>query len=377
MPLPLHIPRINNNDDEVRIAAVAVEVGAFVAAGQAVLEIESDKAVVAVEAEAEGYVLDLLVAPGEMAKVGSIALWLGASAAEPVPDRAAAEAPAAEPAAATTTAKARLLLARHGLSEAEVPRAGPRLTAADVEAFLAAGGAPRGARPEPAEGRAPALPAPARLARASPARRGMVASVAWQRDQASATYLECLYDPGPWERYASAFAKAHRLLMSPLLPLLAWRLVGIAAATPAINATVIEAGGTVTEVVYETVNLGFTVQAGDQLYLTVVHDAARLDEAGFVARLGELQRRAIARKLEPRELEGATIGFSSMARWEVSRHVPILAPWTAVMVAHTVFGSGEGRQGVLGITYDHRVLSGFEAARILRTLAVPPDAPGA
>ena len=97
-----------------------------------------------------------------------------------------------------------------------------------------------------------------------------------------------------------------------------------------------------------------------------------MDEAGFAAKLAALQRRAIARKLQPTELRGATIGFSSMARWGGSRHVPILAPWTAVMVAHAVSDSGASRQAVLGATYDHRVLSGFDAVRLLRALAAPP-----
>jgi len=100
----------------------------------------------------------------------------------------------------------------------------------------------------------------------------------------------------------------------------------------------------------------------------VLADAGALDEPGFVAKLSEIQRRAIAHKLRPADLQGATIGFTSMARWGVSRHVPVLPPQTALMVAHTLAAGA----GVLGATYDHRVLSGFEAVRVLRALATPP-----
>lgn len=145
------------------------------------------------------------------------------------------------------------------------------------------------------------------------------------------------------------------------------------------NATVIEGRDGPAEATYDVVNLGFTVQAGETLYLVVVADADRLDEAAFAARLADLQRRAIARKLEPSELRGATIGFTSMARWGVSRHVPILAPHTAVMVSHAVSGpisaSGASRAGVLGATYDHRALSGFDTVRLLRAVATPPAMP--
>ena len=60
-----------------------------------------------------------------------------------------------------------------------------------------------------------------------------------------------------------------------------------------------------------------------------------------------------------------------MARWEVTRHVPILPPFTALIVAHT-----HARDGVaaLGASYDHRVLTGGEVAAILRAIAVPDAA---
>jgi pyruvate dehydrogenase E2 component (dihydrolipoamide acetyltransferase) len=380
MPEPLRIPRINNNDDTVRIAAVLVQPGALLRAGEAAIEIESDKAVIAVEAEADGYVLALRVSEGETVAVGSIALWLGATADEAVPEEGAAGAAPAIAGEAGPTAKARLLLARHGLMVSDVVFSGPRLTAADVEAHLAAAGrepdlatAPRAAPRNSAPARVQ-LPAPAREAPASPARRGMIASVTWQREHAAATYLELPFDAEAWEAHAAAYARQQRSLLSPLLPLMAHRLVRLAAEMPEINATVIEGPDGPRDALYERVNLGFTVQAGETLYLVVVHGAEALDEAAFVHRLGDLQRRAMARKLEASELQGATLGFSSMARWEVSRHIPILAPWTALMVSHTVQRLEGRRQGVLGITYDHRVLSGFAAARVLRTLAVPPAA---
>lgn len=120
---------------------------------------------------------------------------------------------------------------------------------------------------------------------------------------------------------------------------------------------------------FNQVNLGFTVQAGEVLYLAVVRNALALGEAPFVTHLVDVQRRAAAHALTPSELQGATIGFSSMSRWKALRHVPILAPNTALMVAHTV--DAEGR-GVLGATYDHRVLHGGEVATPPKRLSTPP-----
>jgi pyruvate dehydrogenase E2 component (dihydrolipoamide acetyltransferase) len=376
MPSPIRFPRINNNDDLVRVSVLSVTTGAFVRAGETVFEVESDKAVVAVEAERNGHVLAVLAREGEMAPVGSIALWLGDSPDEAVPEGPEGARPDTA-APGLPTAKARLLLQRHGLAAADVPHQGERLTASDVEAHVASHGlAPVAGAGQAVAPTTPTLPAPAAIRPAAPARRGMIASVAWQRDHAAATYLEIPYDPAPWERYAAEFAAAHRLLFSPLLALMAHRLVVLAREMPMANATVVDGVDGPNEVLYESVNLGFTVQAGDTLYLAVLSGAEGLDEAGFVAQLSALQRRAMARKLEPAELRGATIGFSSMARWGVSRHVPVLAPWTSLMLAHTVSGPAASPAGVLGATYDHRMLSGFDTVRLLRALATPPSPQG-
>jgi pyruvate/2-oxoglutarate dehydrogenase complex dihydrolipoamide acyltransferase (E2) component len=82
----------------------------------------------------------------------------------------------------------------------------------------------------------------------------------------------------------------------------------------------------------------------------------------------ELQRNAASHKLSPDELQNATIGFSSMARWKVGRHIPILSPHTALMIAHTVDSND---QAILGASYDHRVLHGGEVVSVLQKLSKP------
>ena len=78
----------------------------------------------------------------------------------------------------------------------------------------------------------------------------------------------------------------------------------------------------------------------------------------------------MAHKLRPGESSGATLAFSSMARWNVSRHVPILPPYTSLIVSHAA--PNASGHAVLGASYDHRLLSGFDAAQVLRALAQPP-----
>jgi Biotin-requiring enzyme len=53
MPSALLVPRINNNDDKVRVVRFLVEPGGCVKRGEVVAEIETDKAVADIEAERE------------------------------------------------------------------------------------------------------------------------------------------------------------------------------------------------------------------------------------------------------------------------------------------------------------------------------------
>lgn len=365
MPRPLHVPRINNNDDTVRVVRLIAGIGQLVRQGEVVAEVETDKAVADVVADRDGYVLKYLCGTGDQVAVGSVMTWIGSSADEPVddPDALAAESARGEP--AMPTAKARALLSRHSLAAEEVPVSGNRLSAADVEAFVARRGVAASPRRAPVQGTGPRPLAAGILRPMTVEERGMLHTVSWHRDQAVATYLELEFDPGPWAERAAEYASEEKLMMSPLLPLLAHRLARLAAETPKLNATLLD--GQFFQ--YSQVNLGYTVQAGETLYLVVIRNAGSMDAAGFIDALGEIQRHAIGRRLRPEESQGATVAFSSMARWDVSRHIPILPPFTSLMVAH----AAPRRSGaaVLGATYDHRVLSGFDVVRLLQKLSCP------
>jgi pyruvate/2-oxoglutarate dehydrogenase complex dihydrolipoamide acyltransferase (E2) component len=338
-----------------------------VRAGEQVAEIETDKATFTVEAEQDGYILSVHGKEGDILEVGSILMWMGSSPDEPVPAENASPQGAASSSAVTSSLKASLLLQRYGLDASIVPATGSRLSAADVEAYAAKNGLQR-------EGRAPAaapalsLPSvPGTLGRLSPEDRGMLRTVLWHRDEAVAGHVEIQYDPRPWADYAAAFQKSENLLLSPLLALVAWQLVQVAKEDPRLNSTI--AGDR--RYVYDQVNLGFTVQSRSTLYLAVVEAAERLPAREFIDRLSELQRKAMKDSLKPQESSGSTIAFTSMARWKVSRHAPILPPHNSLIVAHTAAVSPSA--AFLGATYDHRAMSGGDVVRALQKISAPPE----
>lgn len=375
MPHPVYVPCVNINDDIVLIVDVTVSAGDTVKTGDMIAEVETDKAVIPVEAEQDGYVLKVLCDVEERVKVGAVMMWIGDSPDEPVPELVS-KVPAEESSGKSSlqpTAKAQVLLDKHKLDAGQIPHQGERLTARDIEAFIAGQGGTaasvKAAQVDIQQGSEELLPGtPGSLRSLSAEEHGMVSTVTWHRDHAVAAYLEMTYDQQAWEDYAAAFAERHKFMLSPLLPLMAYRLVKLARDIPKINTTLVNGQ----KYLYDQVNLGFTVQVGETLYLTVVQQADAMDDRQFIDALGEVQRHAMAKKLRPDESIGATLGFSSMARWNVSRHVPVLAPYTALMVAHSAPPKG-GQSAVLGASYDHRILSGHDVAGVLQELTQPPE----
>jgi pyruvate dehydrogenase E2 component (dihydrolipoamide acetyltransferase) len=373
MPHPVYVPCVNINDDIVLIVDVTVSAGDTVKTGDMIAEVETDKAVIPVEAEQDGYVLKVLCDVEERVKVGAVMMWIGDSPDEPVPELVIPAEESSGKGSLQPTAKAQVLLDKHKLDAGKIPHQGERLTARDIEAFIAGQGGTaasvKAAQVDIQQGSEELLPGtPGSLRSLSAEEHGMVSTVTWHRDHAVAAYLEMTYDQQAWEDYAAAFAERHKFMLSPLLPLMAYRLVKLARDIPKINTTLVNGQ----KYLYDQVNLGFTVQVGETLYLTVVQQADAMDDRQFIDALGEVQRHAMAKKLRPDESIGATLGFSSMARWNVSRHVPVLAPYTALMVAHSAPPKG-GQSAVLGASYDHRILNGHDVAKVLQELTQPPE----
>lgn len=370
MATPVHTPRINNNDDVVTLVAYNVAVGDHVARGQVLAQVETDKAMIDVEAPDAGYILALLGEAKAKIAVGGVMIWMGEKPDEAVPQEPSPSDRSAEssPNDIRPSGRALLLIRKHGLNEADIARTGPRLTVADVERYLAGSSIRTSIAALSPGAAATAFPGPeiqGTLRELRNDERGMLATVAWHRDVAVPGYIEYEYDPEPWNLHAAEFAARNKLLMSPLLALLAWRLGQIACQRPALNATVVDNR----RYEYDQINLGFTMQVDATLYLLVARDVGSATEIDFINRLGELQRRASTHNVGYAETTGATVSFSSMSRWKsISRHVPILPPYTSVIVAHTAARDG---RAVLGASYDHRVLNGFAVAELLRDLADP------
>ena len=143
------MPRLSDSMEEGTILKWLVSEGDAVTAGQPLVEVETDKAVVPVEAEAAGELLRIMVGEGTSVPVGAPIAMFG-TAGETLPERgsgealAAAGAPAAAagaPAAAVgePSAPARAYTATNGTSSpAPGSSAGARIKASPLARRIAA-----------------------------------------------------------------------------------------------------------------------------------------------------------------------------------------------------------------------------------------------
>src|SRR3954453_18752731 len=77
MATAVRTPRVNNNDDVVKLSHIYVDRGAKIHSGDPLADVETEKATFTVESEHDGYVLAVNGGLGEMLSVGSVLVWLG------------------------------------------------------------------------------------------------------------------------------------------------------------------------------------------------------------------------------------------------------------------------------------------------------------
>ena len=408
--MEVKLPELGDNVTQATVVGVLVKEGDRVEPGQPLLELETDKAVVEVPAEAGGVVKRVLVKVGDEVRPGQPFLELaeaegGAEApplkaeerpeapapkAEEAPRPAPKEAPPAPPEAPSeprpipAAPSLRRLARELGVDLTRLRGTGlaGRITEEDVRRAAGLGEAAPAALPAAP---APRLPdftkwGPVRREPMSGVRKATVRSMsqAWAQvpmvthfDEADVTELEALR-----KQYAKkAEEKGFRLTLTAfLLKALALTLK----AFPKFNASLdVEAQ----EIVYKDyIHIGVAVDTPHGLLVPVIRDVDRKGVLRLAEELQEISQRARERKLSPEEMQGATFslsnlggiggtGFTPIVNWpEVailgvsrSQMKPLWDPGKEAFVPRLVMP--------FSLTYDHRLIDGADAARFCRHLA--------
>ena len=378
MPTDVIMPALGMAQETGKILRWLKAEGDAVTKGEPVMEVETDKVTVDVEAPADGTLASVRAAEGADVPVGEVvALVVGADEAAPAPVAAAAEAVPTrrphrtEPARPRrrehrrplASPKARKLAAARGVDIDALRGSGPNgaVLAADVEAAARSTSetvlqAEKGAAiPTGSVWRA--------MARHTTESWQQVPHFYLRRD-VDATRLRS------WREVARSRPGCDPLTFTDLL-------VKVAAEAlrrhPPVNASwqdgrVVESSG---------VNVAVAVATDDGLVAPVVHGADRLELAPLVAHRQELVAAARERRLKSSDVEGGTFTVSNLGMYGVDSFDAIVnAPQAAILAVGRVRDevvAVEGQPVVrptlsLTLSFDHRVVDGARGAEFLDTL---------
>jgi pyruvate dehydrogenase E2 component (dihydrolipoamide acetyltransferase) len=417
MPATVIMPALELAQETGKVLRWLKSPGDAVQKGEPIVEIETDKVTVEIEAPASGVLREVSAREGDVVPVGrTIALIAapgepaGAEPAAPVTsvrrtgDAAAGAAPA-EPIKASPLA--RKVAAEHGVDLARVTTAGGRIEKADVLAFVeqqrgaAAAGAPP-ARLVAASPKARRLAAergldlrlvrgsgpggavlsgdlPAAVARpAAAAGVGTVWRIMAERMTQSWTtaphfYLAREVDVSrlaTWRERAGKETGA-RITYTDLLVRLVAAVIG---RHPRVNVSWKD--GAIVQ--HADTNIGLAVAIEDGLVVPVIHRADGLSLAEIAARREDLVTRAQAGKLRPADIQGGSFTISNLGMHGVDAFNAIVNPPQAAILAvgriadRVVAVKGQAVVQptlVLTLSCDHRALDGARAAQFLGTLA--------
>jgi 2-oxoglutarate dehydrogenase E2 component (dihydrolipoamide succinyltransferase) len=378
MATEIKVPALGESVTEATVARWLKKPGEAVAMDDPLVELETDKVTLEVNATAPGVLAEIRVPEGSNVAVGSVLGIIGDGAARPMPAKPAAPPPAAAaPAPTDALARsgpaARKLAAESGLPPSQIVATGKggRVTKGDVLIALE-----RGAPAAPA----PAAPPPPRETGAREERVRMTrlrkriaerlkqaqntAAMLTTFNEADMSAVMALRD-----KYRDSFEKKHGVRLGFMSFFVKASIVALRE-IPAVNG---EIDGD--DIVYKNhYDIGVAVGTEQGLVVPVVRDADRMGFAEIEKAIAELGRKARDGKLTIEDLSGGTFTISNGGIYGSLMSTPILnPPQSGILGMHkiqqrpvVIGGKIEARPMMyLALSYDHRIVDGREAVTFL------------
>ncbi|QDO96176.1 2-oxoglutarate dehydrogenase complex dihydrolipoyllysine-residue succinyltransferase [Ferrovibrio terrae] len=391
MAVEIRVPQLAESISEATVGKWSVKAGDSVARDQLLVELETDKVTVEVNAQEAGTLDEVLAAEGATVQVGDLLATLtpGAGAAKPAAKpaaapAAAAPAPAAKPAAAPAAAApaagqalpaAAKLAAEKNVNVSGVAGSGKdgRVTKGDVMDLLASGGgAAPAARPS-----APAGPRSNadREERQRMSKLRQVIARRLKEAQNTAALLTTFNEVdmtalmAARKQYVDQFEKKHGVRLG-FMSFFVKACVQALREFPAVNA---EIEGD--EIVFKNYfNIGCAVSTPTGLVVPVIRDADHLSFAGIEKTISDLGKRARDGKLGIDELQGGSFSITNGGVFGSLMSTPIInPPQSAILGMHKIQDRPMAINGqvvirpmmYIALTYDHRIVDGREAVSFL------------
>jgi pyruvate dehydrogenase E2 component (dihydrolipoamide acetyltransferase) len=383
MAFSVVMPALEMAQETGKLIAWRKREGDRVSKGEPLLEIETDKAVMEIEAPADGILAGISAQIGSDVPVGQRIAWIVAPG-EKAPETSDTTIPAAraktESHAATRPAsvsapavsssarispKARRLAKELAVDLATVRGSGPdgEILAADIQAAASK----RAITPERKSG----LETPSTLTRLMAERTTQswttVPHFFVTREVDAGALNECR------AKQTAEIELAHkiRITHTDLLVALAARVLR---KHPRVNSS--WTGEGIRH--YDHVNLGVAIAVDDGVVAAVIHNAHRATLPEIARQRSEIAERARSGKLRPADLADATFTISNLGMYHVDQFTAIISPPQAAILAVGNIADRvvavEGKATVrpmmtLTLSCDHRVVDGARAAMFLNDLA--------
>ncbi|MFO0995943.1 MAG: 2-oxoglutarate dehydrogenase complex dihydrolipoyllysine-residue succinyltransferase [Alphaproteobacteria bacterium] len=394
MATEITVPPLGESVTEATVARWFKAVGQHVDQDEPVVELETDKVTIEVNAKSAGTLSEIRVAEGENVAVGTLLGLIGeggiklpaegaVKAAKPATPAAAPKPPAA-PASATAEPLApsvRRLVEENKLDAGTIPPSGKdgRLTKGDVLGYIETKAKP----PVQAPAAQPAAPAAAKPPRPAGAREERVRMTRLRKRvaerlkeaQNTAAMLTTFNEADMGKvneartQYRESFEKRHGVRLGFMSFFVKAAIVALKE-FPAVNA---EIDGD--DIVYKNhYDIGVAVGTPQGLVVPVLRDADAMSFAEIEKTIAELGKRARDGKLTIDELTGGTFTISNGGIYGSLLSTPILnPPQSGILGMHkiqprpvAIGDKVEVRPMMyLALSYDHRIIDGREAVGFL------------
>jgi pyruvate dehydrogenase E2 component (dihydrolipoamide acetyltransferase) len=390
MAIRVVMPALEMAQETGKLISWLKKEGEPVVKGEALLEVETDKAVMEIEAPGDGILSGVKMQAGEVVPVGQTIAWLIAPG-ESVPieveanqsgRRITTEATAAE---ANTVAsaelqvvqrpraspKVRLLAKEHNIDLSRVKGSGREgeILTSDILALT--------------QSQAESAPAAAALETLSPTAKLMAERTTKSWTTVPHFFLVREVDAGALsaarEKYLPSIGAARgiRLTHTDLLVAL---VAGALARNPRMNATWADNKVQLNH----AVNIGVAIAVEDAVVATVIQNANLIDLGEIAVQRRDLAERARAGRLRSADISGATFTISNLGMYNVDAFSAIISPPQVGILAVGRIAERvvplNGKPGIrpmmtMTLSSDHRVVDGARAAKFLNDVAAAISEP--
>lgn len=354
------LPDLGEGLQEAQVVEWHVRAGDDVASDAPLVSVETDKAVTEVPVPWSGRIARLCAEPGEVVKVGAALVEFQGPEEEPTaafkPSRPTSTPARSSQSTGQAMPAVRLLARELGLDLATIDGTGPSgaILVRDVaKAFKSSN-----------PGSPPAFGSYAPL---SGVRRSMAQNMTRSGAEVVPATVHEEADLGAWRARSALTARLVRTIAKAV------------AAHPVLNATYDHQRGLLFN---KDLHLGIAVDSADGLLVPVLHDANTPN--GLQDRLEALFAAARSRAFKPKDFKGATFTLSNYGMIGGLHATPVvIPPQVAILGAGRLADRVVAKDGAvvirpilpLSLTYDHRAITGGEAARFIRTVIADLELP--